>query len=386
MSDSDSECDSIYIQFEGCPQPFTAYTWSIPDFAGLFHTLPLEFIRLVIPKEESLFTNGQGDKRRIRVRLDDAKYWGLDGEEGSVIFARASEDYCIRFIFNATHVVRCKESPSYEAFQRLVADAEFHSHHLDLVEGKIAPRHYGMWLMNTGHWAGKVILSISDYCGVSWNELRFTKFNTEANRLRIGHTFEVLHNVGISHSGFSLMEEFRHVLIDIHAPGLSPEDALNGIARCYIADFSSATIHICPRTLPIVTLDARPTLQQVGCFETRQLLYLLKFLPKTKVDETTVVGQALQWYHDYSTKYPGEDNIYLMMAQRARNFPHLEQVHPNVCIEFKTDSRLCYMDLTVLTHNDDEQTPGASNQPAETTAEDATADQFERMGLDDPAA
>jgi hypothetical protein len=46
----------------------------------------------------------------------------------------------------------------------------------------MVPVHYGVWLMNTGDWAGKVLFSIAQYCGVAWHGLRFTKFNTEANR------------------------------------------------------------------------------------------------------------------------------------------------------------------------------------------------------------
>ncbi|KAJ7643783.1 hypothetical protein FB45DRAFT_1052673 [Roridomyces roridus] len=243
--------------------------------------------------------NAQGDRRRVEVQLDRAKLWGLE-EEPSVIFARASLKYCIRFIFNIAHVTQDKQSGSYKTLERLISDAKFHSlPEFDVLEGNIVPRHYGLYLMDTGDWAGKVLMSITDLCGVSWNDLQYSRMNTEATRERVGRILEMLHNANVNHGGFRFRDNLRHVLIDIYAPGLSRDDLLNGKAPCYITDLSSAEIHRCTRKLPIVPLDACPTLTQVGCFEVRQILSFLNFMPRVKPSETSLASRALKWHDDY---------------------------------------------------------------------------------------
>ncbi|KAJ7141300.1 hypothetical protein C8R44DRAFT_763158 [Mycena epipterygia] len=73
-------------------------------------------------------------------------------------------------------------SNSFNAYLRLVRDARFHSTHLLDVEGRVAPQHYGLWMMDTGAWAGKVLFSITQWCGRTWAELSQSNLNTEANR------------------------------------------------------------------------------------------------------------------------------------------------------------------------------------------------------------
>jgi len=147
---------------------------------------------LVVPRTRGLFINSPGDKLPEEVTLDDAKNWGLnDGNDTDLIFARAKTTisrFCLRLVPNADKFIRHKGSNRYRAFARLVKDAKFHSTRLTEMEGIMVPIHYGMWLMNTGDWAGKVLFSITQWCGVSWNELSYTGMNTEANRILVGRT------------------------------------------------------------------------------------------------------------------------------------------------------------------------------------------------------
>ncbi|KAJ7650257.1 hypothetical protein FB45DRAFT_1050317 [Roridomyces roridus] len=329
---------SIRIRFEGSSRnyTFTAREWAIPDHDGPFHALPPEATHFLIQRDKSLFTNGPGCRLREEVELDTARRWGYSDEE-SVIFARASSSrgYCMRFIFNATHVLRHTLSQPYQAYLRLSADAEFHSLHLDVLEGRIAPRHYGMWVMETGEWAGKVLLSITDYCGVSWNDLELSKLSNEANRQRIGRALEMMHDLNINHG--DLGSDMRHVLLDIHGPDLSPGDLSAGRVNCYITDFSSATTHKCTRKLPVLPLDAWALARQVGCREIHQVLHHLQFMPSAKAHEASLVTRALEWYEKYTEEYPNEHSVDVRIAQRAQLFSQYGQIYPDIRVEIVSD-------------------------------------------------
>jgi hypothetical protein len=251
-----------------------------------------------------IFINGQGDRLPEQLTLDEAKTWGYnDPNDTQIIFAHAksaTSRFCLRMVFNAKEVIRHKQSNEYRAFSRLVKDAKFHATYLGDAEGFNVPIHYGMWLMDTGDWAGKVLFSITQWCGISWNELSHTRMNTEANRcvrlfaaswvawlmhpyrILIGRTFEALHDYGVHRGGLGNFENFRHAIIDVNAPGLSREDLLNGKAPCYIVGFSEAHAnHQCMRKLPILPLGSYLPLKEVGCDEIGSALILLGFMKKS---------------------------------------------------------------------------------------------------------
>jgi hypothetical protein len=192
-----------------------------------------------------------------------------------------------------------------------VKDAKFHSTYLAYAEGLMVPIHYGMWQMDTGDWASKILFSITQWCGISWNELSHTRMNTEANRyesspslycislihpysILVGRTFEALHDHGVQWGNLADFEDFRHAIIDVNAPGLSREDLLNGKAPCYIVGFSEAyATHYCMRKLPILPLGSYVPLEEVCCDEIASVLILLDFMEKS---ETSMYVSSMAGY------------------------------------------------------------------------------------------
>ncbi|KAJ7627546.1 hypothetical protein DFH06DRAFT_962775, partial [Mycena polygramma] len=187
--------------------------------------------------------------------------------------------FCLRLILNAERFINSPNDERRRAFDRLVRDAEFHSTHLVTSERYIVPVHYGIWLMDTGDWAGKVFFSITQWCGVSWHNLARTTMDTEANRyeplftvvsspILVARTFEALHDSGFQHGDITDPASFRHAILDLDAPGLSKADLLNGKARCYIVGFSKAQAkHRCNRKLPILPISSTLPFSQAGCEE-----------------------------------------------------------------------------------------------------------------------
>ncbi|KAJ7643786.1 hypothetical protein FB45DRAFT_896057 [Roridomyces roridus] len=270
--------DCVRLRFEGAGRTYSIEKWPIPGFDEEF-TLP-PGTRLLIPKSGGLFTNQQVDRRSRDVDLDEVESWGLNDEE-HVIYARASRHYCIRFIFNAERVLMNAKSQSLPAYKKLVRDAKFHSAHLQnsKIRGFLVPEHYGMWITNTGKWAGKVIMSITQYCGMHWNELQYLKMGTQANRELVGRAFEKLHDCGFNHGKIITDRDFRHAVIDVFEPGLTAEELKNGQARCYIVDFSEATAdHKCARRLPVLPLDGYTA--QFGCDELKHITLALEFFDR----------------------------------------------------------------------------------------------------------
>lgn len=78
-----------------------------------------------------------------------------------LLYARAGakngEEFCLRFLFNAEVATKDTGSTTLGMCQRLMRDATFHSNYLREAKGKLVPVHYGMWIMDTEGWAGKVL-------------------------------------------------------------------------------------------------------------------------------------------------------------------------------------------------------------------------------------
>ncbi|KAF7364829.1 hypothetical protein MVEN_00353000 [Mycena venus] len=320
---------AIRVYFEGSAQQYNAKRWNIPNHVEPFEPLPADVTCLVVPRTRSLFMNAHYGER-LEISLDETKTWGLDDEnDTALIFARArtpTSTFCLRMVLNTEKFIRHQRSNRYQVLDRLVKDAQFHSSHLADLQGQMVPIHYGMWLMNTGDWAGRVLFSITQWCGVSWNVLELTQMNTKANKILIGRTFEALHDFGVIYDDLSHVESFRHAIIDINSPGLSHEDLLNGKASCYITGFSKAhTNHRCMRRVPILPLGSFLSDEEVGCVETADVLAPLDFMKKENTDVSA--SEALEWYAKYSELYPDADNMDVLIAQRARLYPTV----PSVC-------------------------------------------------------
>ncbi|KAJ7094504.1 hypothetical protein B0H15DRAFT_125628 [Mycena belliarum] len=316
--------NALWVCIEGLPdERYLARKWEkIPKHEELaFKAIPPDLTSMIL--STPLFSNA-ADGRREEVNLDYAQAWGLNDEDNlELVFAQAkcaatSNRFCLRMIFNAEQATSDVRSKRYRVYNNLMNDAVFHAAHLASIEGLYVPRHYGMWIMDTGKWAGKVLFSLNQWCGVSWRELSFTKFNTEANKVLIGRSFEALHDLGIDHGGLRNREDLRHALIDVDAPGLSQADLLNGRARCYIVDFSDAHAnHLCTRKLPILPHHTFLWNTPVGCAEISGALFLFGFVQCPNAE--TSASEALEWHTEYSKSHPNMKNSDILMAQREND-------------------------------------------------------------------
>ncbi|KAK7062214.1 hypothetical protein R3P38DRAFT_691222 [Favolaschia claudopus] len=326
---STTKSPSLKIHFEGSGTRYTARRWKIPNHDNPFELMPPDITTLHIRKAHSLFHNNPHEDVRQEVTLDDAKLWGSDSryDDAGVVFARAITSsrsrFCLRFVFNVDKFAARKRSPNYRVLARLIKDAKFHSDSMfELAQaGKLVPRHYGMWIMDTGAWAGKVIFSVTQWCGTPWTNLVHTAMDTEENRILVGRAFEDLHDCGIDFGGVSGRDVFRQVVIDLEDPNLTREDRLKGRAPCYITGYSEATgNHNCMRKLPILPLASFLPPSHVGCYEIGQVLLLIGFM-NGKEGGGVSPSTAMQWHKTYSELHPDMHNGNVLMAQRAKLFP-----------------------------------------------------------------
>ncbi|KAJ7143575.1 hypothetical protein C8R43DRAFT_1237901 [Mycena crocata] len=333
---------TIQISFKGLSREYTAASWNLPKHHEPFETLPTNTI--VLP--DSLLINGGGHRIRQKLTFDQARRWGLNEGDESVVYGQAQSTdglsrFCLRFIFNAEEIRRDRESlpMPFNTYLRLLKDAHFHSKHLVKAEGMIVPSHYGMWLMDTGDWAGKVLCSITQWCGKTWLELSRDKMDTLANKILVGRTLEILHDYGVNHGGIVHVTDLRHILIDVHAPGLSNDDRLNGKAPCYIVDFGNAhTRHACARKLPVLPIDAFPTATEVGCVELGKAARALGFMNTSRsLSPNCETYRAVQWHDKYAELHPDWQNSEVLIAQRAKFFKDLPPLYPELHVSFEDD-------------------------------------------------
>ncbi|KAK7019503.1 hypothetical protein R3P38DRAFT_2973816 [Favolaschia claudopus] len=351
-----SAATRVWVRFEGIERDFQ-----------LLHATPVDAHASFIPAKNSFAMNGAGDRRSQQFPFTFAKTWGLhENSYRDVVYARASKKYCLRFIFNVEQTLHSAKTDPFKAYVRLVKDAIFHSDHLE-GKGLPVPVHYGIWAMNTGDLGGVVLFSLTQYCGVSWNELHFTKFNTEANRLviSIGRAYEALHDAGIEHGDFMERNEFRHAFIDLYAPGLMKEDALNGKAPFYVVGFSEASANnACRRRHPVLPLDSYPT-KDVSCPELRGIMFLLEF-PKPPA-EASILAQALEWHAEYSKRHPKVENRYVLAAQRKRFYPQFPPLDPALNVIIPREGDLyCRVLITrdAISHGDERTVESQQDQPS----------------------
>ncbi|KAF7323772.1 hypothetical protein MKEN_00598300 [Mycena kentingensis (nom. inval.)] len=320
----------LRIHFPGSDTPFIAGRWKIPDHTiGPFHLLPAETTDIYI---RQLFRNSRiNDGMRLKVAVEYARIWGAE-DEPEIIYARAetadgAHRFCLRFIFNADLATNDKLLETYDMYQRLIADAKFHTRHLMNVAGTLVPRHFGMWFMETADWAGTVLFSLTQWCGVPFSRLLGTPYDTLENRLLIGRTFEMLHDHGILYDSHLLTQLMRHVLIDIHDPAVAPDThkLLMGMAPCYIVSFPTAAAqHVCQRKTPILPLGSYVPRADYGCRELENVLFSLDFFePRNDIDIETPTEDVLKWHRAYM-QHNGAAvpcNGHALIALRAKLFP-----------------------------------------------------------------
>ncbi|KAJ6584103.1 hypothetical protein DFH09DRAFT_266631 [Mycena vulgaris] len=374
---------AIQVRFEGLPDSFPAKRWHIPNHTLSFAPLPSDITFLRVSQTKSLYMNRDGDRLPYELGLEEASKWGFNGEEDKeVTFAKAmsadgSKWFCLRMIMNAERTTVNPQSNTFKVSNRLLRDAKFHSTHLTKAEGFFVPFHYGVWLMDTGKWAGKVLFSLMQWVGTPWTVLSQTVMNTEANRILIGRTFEALHDCGVDHGAIRNPSDFRHVLIDTRVPGLTRADMLNGKARCYIVDFARAHAkHRCERRVPILPHDRYLRLKEVGCGGISDILILLDFYNSRW--PTTSASAALEWHTKYSQLYPDLSNPKVMIAQRARMYPTMAPVY-HVDISFESEDP--YAKATLI-HYSKEVTK--MEKTDDETAGKIVADNFQSLKLQDP--
>ncbi|KAJ7069615.1 hypothetical protein C8F01DRAFT_1113377 [Mycena amicta] len=334
----------IQVEIEGIklplPSTFTAQMWCTRDNAGPFSALPAIAESIRIP-HRSLFMNAFGDNARQEASLSLAQAWGPD-DMGRPLYARAiAKDgtrFCLRFAFDVRHATRNQRPNNFQFYQRLLKDAEFHSKHLQDAAGIFVPLHYGIWIMETGDWAGTVMFSLTQWCGISWKSLVRTKLNNAANCVLVGRTFEMLHDIGVNLNGsMGVKGDLRQVLLDVDDPWMTREDFETGRARCFVVGFSEATIHVCERKVPVLPLGSLVFPQHLGCHELGNLCFLLGFMDRT---DENFASQALQWHETYSDQHPNDANSSVLMAQRERLFPRYKAVYPGLRVSFQEPKKL----------------------------------------------
>ncbi|KAF7314516.1 hypothetical protein MKEN_00924700 [Mycena kentingensis (nom. inval.)] len=319
------------------PQTFVANRWRIPNNTLPFGAFPASAANLSI-KDGALFMNMSGDLQRGTICPKAARKWGILWEEERIIFARAEATngalFCFRFLFNAEAVTR-KSSFNYKHYKKMLDDAAFYSKHGTRAAGLFVPVHYGLWVMETGNFGGMVLFSITQWCGESWATLLFTKFNTEANRILLGRTLEMAHDVGFNVNGrLDDLHHLTNIVVDLSDPHLSLKDKQNGRGRCYFTDLSDASLHKCGRKLPMLPFRDFVPQNVFGCAELANAACLLHLMPIENTQPSGfVTSDAIDWYEKYAAEH-AYLNSSLLIAQRKKLFDGQAAVYPGIRVSF----------------------------------------------------
>ncbi|KAF7314498.1 hypothetical protein MKEN_00922800 [Mycena kentingensis (nom. inval.)] len=358
-----SSNNRIEITFEGIRDPnpkiFTARLLRVSGAARPLLALPAQHacgkFRI---SNESLFMNRVSDNIRGVLPLHEVQRWGLDGrQEARIPYARARTadgcNYCFRFIFNIDAILKQRGSHNYGLYQKLLDDARMFSERARNAAGLFIPHHFGVWAAETGVFAGTVLIAVTYWAGEPWPTLVRTKYNTLENKILIGRTLEMLHDVGIQINGnMGDSGALCNVLLDFSDPGLSEDDRLSGRASCFVTGLVSADApHNCQRRLPVLPLDCFVPSRDFGCHELANAALQLDFLPLTIPRQPFVllVTDALEFHKKYSEseqyQYP---NSSILLAQRKVFFDDFCPVYAGLAVSFDEDSEETPLLLTEI--------------------------------------
>ncbi|KAF7298771.1 hypothetical protein MIND_00824700 [Mycena indigotica] len=294
---------------------FQAGRLRLPQHDAQFRPIPTDVEELRISRN-ALYKNRIGDGSRCRIDLEELCEWGREGDEFEPIYVEACATngmrFYLRLFLNAQNSLHDRSFETYEMYEKVVRDAKFHSLHLGPVEGHIVPRHHGLWLMDTGLWAGRVIFTILQWCGLPYAEIIREKQDSEMIKVFVGRAYELLHDYGVVHGGDD--DPFDKVMFDLD------HHEATGILKCYIAGFSEAQSgHICKRKVPILPLGCFVPSKTVGCREIGGILCILHFsVDRPDGSDETTVEVALKWHKKYRKEHPGVSNVLALYAQRAK--------------------------------------------------------------------
>ncbi|KAJ6543907.1 hypothetical protein B0H19DRAFT_1380288 [Mycena capillaripes] len=336
---------TIQVIFQALGLKYTCRKWDIPDHNADFEPLAPNATTLLVPRNHLLAINQGPNRLPMKLAYDTARSWGVEEDDPSVLYVQA-------------HIKENTDSLAFQAYEKLIEDATFHSTNLVSAEGVLVPQHYGLWLLDTGDWGGKVVCSITQWCGRSWYELSRTPLNTEANRILVGRTFEALHDYGIQHGSIDLACDFRHVILAVDDPALSEDDARNGKAACFIADFATAIpTHDCKRHLPVLPLDAFADAEQFGCLELAKVNHMLNFMKPARthrVAPSMHTYDVIHWHKKYTELHPELPNAHVLMVQREKFYKGMPPIYSDLHISFEDDGLYSKAILERDTESDEE--------------------------------
>ncbi|KAF7305992.1 hypothetical protein HMN09_00753700 [Mycena chlorophos] len=330
----------VILEFETRrPEQYTAKLWRIPGTNGPFCALPADVGVLKI-LNSSIFINSYEKDNRVVFPVKYIPKWGENGLR-----------FCLRFIFNSTKAGR---SPNLRFLDRLVHEANFYTAHLLNLVGILVPHHFGIFTMETGAWAGRVMFSMTQWCGTPWKTLMGSKLDTAANRLLVGRTLEMFHDLGFllnsrePEVSMGNPRDFCQILLDVDDPQATLEQCQRGQARCYIVGFAYAEPHECERLVPLLPIGPElfSSLTGIGCDELDNAAIVLGFGDRRKpslsaaFDFSTAnharectLAEAIKWHADFSAAHPTFSNSSVLIAQRRALFPEVAPLYPALCVE-----------------------------------------------------
>ncbi|KAF7314456.1 hypothetical protein MKEN_00918400 [Mycena kentingensis (nom. inval.)] len=333
----------VQIQFQDSSQrPLHTYLADrrrIPGASGPFNPFPPEIHILTIAPQHVHMNRIEDDLRGV-LPLREARAWALEYDEERLVYAKAQaadgRSFCLRFLFNAKFALHDKHSENYNHYLRMLKDADNYVQH-SRIAGVLTPPHYGLWAMDTGAFAGMVLVSITRWGGQTWHSLRQTEFNTEANRILVGRTLEMLHDTGLEfNGGMGSRSDLRHVLLDLDDPRLSKTSKLEGHARCYIVGLSDLREHVCDRKLPSLPLGRDVRVPEFGCREIRHTSFYLDFLEESPIRD--VATDAIQWLNECQNRHQSHAQWALLVAQRNKWFAQHPAVYSNLTASVEDDT------------------------------------------------
>ncbi|KAL0953066.1 hypothetical protein HGRIS_007266 [Hohenbuehelia grisea] len=184
------------------------------------------------------------------------KDWGVTWECNSCLFAEATcgdLKLCVKIAINlekepfvdpesSSYATRIPGAAHVRVAQRFLDEYKFYRDQLKDLQGKLVPRHYGLWRFNST-WGGVVLLSIFEWAGSP----SFTLFrtlvdkDTTEHRLACIKAISQLHAHGIEHAQLFGISNIRHVLFDVETetPRIVDFAAASARHKCMLPMFPS---------------------------------------------------------------------------------------------------------------------------------------------------
>ncbi|KAL1733242.1 hypothetical protein EV714DRAFT_269917 [Schizophyllum commune] len=170
----------------------------------------------------------------------------------------------LRFAIKVALQTHVNNSWGSRHLDSLLDEAMFYKEHLNELQGRAVPKHYGIWVGSTS-WGGTIACAILEWAGMPYSIDEFDKdLERKDRRVKVMAVLTALHRAGLQHNAVG-SENSGHILFD------------ESREKAFVVDFKHAQEHHCRLNMKLKPYRTPPAPHILGCEELYEVGRTIQF-------------------------------------------------------------------------------------------------------------